>query len=95
MLVITRKPKESIKIGDDVTIRFLRYDKKNNELRIGIEAPKNITIARTEIAFGFDGALREKLSPKSVDNKVGNPEVKVKSVKRWGTLCAPSGLPQE
>jgi len=47
MLVITRKLGERIAIGDDITITLVEI--KGSQARIGIEAPKNISIHRQEI----------------------------------------------
>lgn len=47
MLVLTRKPGESIQIGDDITIFLLELN--GNQQRIGIEAPRDVTIHRSEI----------------------------------------------
>ena len=47
MLILTRKLGESIAIGDDIKITFL--DIKGKQLRIGIEAPKHVSVHRDEI----------------------------------------------
>lgn len=47
MLVLTRKIDESITIGNLITISVLEV--KGNQVRLGIEAPKDIPINRTEI----------------------------------------------
>ena len=47
MLILTRKPGESITIGDDIKITFL--DIKGSQLRIGIQAPKHLMVHREEI----------------------------------------------
>lgn len=47
MLVLTRKNGESIKIGDDIEITILSV--KNDQVKIGINAPKDIEIVRKEI----------------------------------------------
>jgi len=47
MLVISRKINEKIKIGDDIEITVVSIDK--GQVKIGIEAPKNITILRSEL----------------------------------------------
>ncbi|MEO1928160.1 MAG: carbon storage regulator CsrA [Nautiliaceae bacterium] len=47
MLVISRKINEKIKIGEDIEITIISVDK--NQVRIGIEAPKEITILRSEL----------------------------------------------
>lgn len=47
MLILTRRLGESITIGDDIKITFL--DINGRQLRIGIEAPKNVPVHRGEI----------------------------------------------
>jgi carbon storage regulator len=47
MLILTRKLGESITIGDDIKITFL--DIKGKQLRIGVEAPRNVSVHRGEI----------------------------------------------
>lgn len=49
MLVITRKVNESFLIGDNVKITIVKTDRGN--VRIGIEAPKDVPVVRTEIAW--------------------------------------------
>jgi carbon storage regulator len=47
MLIVTRRPDESIMIGNDVTVTILGV--KGNQVRVGINAPKNVAIYREEI----------------------------------------------
>ena len=47
MLVLSRKPNESIIIDGNVTVSVLRVD--NDNVRIGIEAPLEIPVMRKEI----------------------------------------------
>ncbi|MBI5590646.1 MAG: carbon storage regulator CsrA [Deltaproteobacteria bacterium] len=47
MLVITRKIEEKITIGNDITISVLGI--KGNHIKLGIEAPRNTPIYRTEV----------------------------------------------
>ncbi|MCQ6278696.1 carbon storage regulator CsrA [Bacillus sp. EB600] len=54
MLVLTRKNGETIKIGDDIEITIVSA--KNDQVKIGINAPKNVEILRKEI---YDQILTE------------------------------------
>jgi len=47
MLVLSRKPGESIFIGDDIEIVITRIE--YNEVRIAISAPKDLLIVRGEL----------------------------------------------
>lgn len=47
MLILTRKKGESITIGNEITITILKF--KGNQVRLGVNAPKNIAIHREEI----------------------------------------------
>lgn len=48
MLILTRTPGESIKIGDNVTVTVLGV--KGNQIRIGVAAPRDVTVHREEVA---------------------------------------------
>lgn len=48
MLILTRRVGEKLQIGDDVSVTVLSI--KGNQVRIGIEAPDDVTIHREEIA---------------------------------------------
>ena len=47
MLILTRKPGESLFIGESVKITIMEI--KGNQIRIGIDAPKELRIYREEI----------------------------------------------
>ena len=47
MLVLTRKQAEQIRIGDNIMLTVLRID--GNKVRIGIEAPEEVQIKRSEL----------------------------------------------
>lgn len=47
MLVLARKVNESIMIGDDIEVVVV--DIKGDQIKLGIRAPRNVTVHRTEI----------------------------------------------
>lgn len=47
MLVLTRKPGQSVYIGDDVKITLMEI--RGNQVRVGVEAPSAVRIYREEI----------------------------------------------
>lgn len=47
MLVLSRKKGEKIQIGDDITIVLI--DLVGDKARIGVEAPRNVSVYRTEV----------------------------------------------
>ena len=55
VLVLTRKIGESLMIGDEVTVTIL--DVKGPQVRIGVNAPKDVAVYREEI---FDRIQKEK-----------------------------------
>ena len=47
MLILTRKANETLIVGDDVTVTILGV--KGNQVRIGVNAPKEISVHREEV----------------------------------------------
>ncbi|MDM8537833.1 carbon storage regulator CsrA [Desulfobacterales bacterium HSG17] len=56
MLILTRKIGESIVIGDDIIVKIVETGK--NSIRIGIDAPREITVLRQEV---FESIQRENI----------------------------------
>ena len=60
MLVLSRKRDEKIIIGDNITIMVIEI--RGDKVRLGIEAPENITIHRQEV---YDTIQRDKENKES------------------------------
>ena len=52
MLILSRKIDEKIKIGNDITITLI--DVHGDQVKIGVEAPKDVKVFRQEV---FDAVL--------------------------------------
>lgn len=48
MLILTRRCGETIMIGNDITVMVLGI--KGNQVRIGVNAPKEVAVHREEVA---------------------------------------------
>ena len=64
MLILTRKVGESIVIANDIIVKVIETGK--NSIRIGIDAPREISILRQEV---FDAIQKENIrSSQGTDN---------------------------
>ena len=62
MLVLTRKKNESIIIRDDIVVMVV--DIRGDKVRLGIEAPKEVTVHRREVYEQIKESSRDRDSPR-------------------------------
>ena len=65
MLVLTRKLGESIRIGDNIVVIIVDLDGRH--VKLGIEAPKSISVNREEIYDRIQKENREASTPIDVN----------------------------
>jgi len=61
MLVLSRRPGESVVIGDDITISILEI--RGDIVRVGIDAPRSVAVHRAELLEQLEVTNRTAASP--------------------------------
>jgi carbon storage regulator len=56
VLVLTRRPNQSIMIGDDIVVTVLEV--KGDQIRLGIDAPRHVQVFREEVLVALQEANR-------------------------------------
>ena len=65
MLVLSRRPGESIMIGNDVVITILEVS--GETVRVGVRAPREIAVHREEVFLSLQEANRAAAAPSGSD----------------------------
>ena len=71
MLILTRRVGETLMIGDDVTVTVLEV--KGNQVRIGVNAPREVAVHREEIMIVFSVAEATKKTILQMMLKLSRP----------------------
>ena len=69
MLVLTRREDESIMIGDDIVVKVL--DLKENQVKLGIVAPKSVAVHRQEIYEAIQAENAQAAAAGGIENITG------------------------
>ena len=61
MLVLSRRPGESVVLGEDITITVLEV--RGDVVRVGIDAPRSLKVHRAELLVQLEESNRDAASP--------------------------------
>lgn len=68
MLILSRKVNEKIKIGNDITLTIIEI--RGDQIKVGVEAPKDVKVFRQEVFNAIQSENREAANIGSNFNKL-------------------------
>jgi carbon storage regulator len=63
MLVLTRRTREVVMIGEDIQVMVLDIDLDGDRVRLGLTAPRELKIRRQELAFATSTPITPARNP--------------------------------
>lgn len=88
MLVLTRKVREQIRVGDNIVITILRV--QGQAVRVGIDAPRSVRVVRAELPTLPVAAVEVERTAEPV-RAVASPQGSVPRVDASFALADPAG----
>ena len=64
MLILSRKMDQKIKIGEEITVTIIEI--RGDQVKIGVEAPKNVKVFRQEIYNAIQTENQAAVSPENI-----------------------------
>jgi carbon storage regulator len=74
MLVLTRKLLEKLYIGDDICVTVVRLE--GGQVRLGIDAPREVSVVRAELIADRPGPKLQKSQPSLASARAGDAPVR-------------------
>ena len=83
MLILTRKTNEKIKIGNEITLSIIEI--KGEQVKIGVEAPKEVKVFRQEV---FNAIQNENRAAATSQESIGALSDLFQKKGSWREFCA-------
>lgn len=90
MLVLSRKKNELLRLGDNITIKVVEI--RNSSVRLGVEAPKNVTVHRGEVYERIQAALAAGEPAREIEDALDHRENLTRTTNGIPAACLPVEL---